>query len=216
MAVKKMKRRGKQVWRVRVIYGGKTAVAYCSRKDEAVQAEAKLRERLKRDAQSEATGLPQWGGKVPTLSEFVEAYIQDAEARNSVAEVKHKKQHLRDHLLPAFGELRLDQITTQLVDRFLAHKLEGLSPSAVNKLLATLRRALNLAHDWGVITKTPRFRPAKLPEAEFDFLDFEECERFLAGAGKGWWTFLLTAVRTGLRQGELRGLQWGDVDLAAR
>lgn len=72
MAVKKLKWRGKQGWRARVVYGGKTAVAYCSRKDDALEAEAKLHERLKLDAGSEATGLPQWGEKAPTLSEFVD------------------------------------------------------------------------------------------------------------------------------------------------
>lgn len=213
MAVKKVKRRGKLVWRARVMLGGKTAVRYCSRKDDAVEAEAELRERLENEAQAAATGLPHWEGKVPTLAEFRDAYIRDAEARNSKAEIKHKKQHLRDHLLPAFGKLRLDQITTQLVDGFVATKLKRLSPSTVNKLLATLRRALNIAHDWGVIGKTPKFRPAKLPQAEFDFLDFDEAERFLDGAEEKWRTFLLTAIRTGLRLGELRGLQWGDVDL---
>ena len=76
MAVKKLKRRGKQVWQAGVIHRGKTAVAYCSRKDEALEPEAKLRERLKRDTGSEATGLPQWGEKAPTLSGFVGEVVE--------------------------------------------------------------------------------------------------------------------------------------------
>ena len=49
---------------------------------------------------------------------------------------------------------------------------------------------------------------------EFDFLDFEEAERLLAGVEAGAWrTMILVALRSGMRQGEILALRWEDVDL---
>ena len=217
MSVKKVTRRGKSVWRARCIINGHTAVKYCSRKDEAIEAETEMRARLKLKAQSQDSPLARWGGKVPTLAQYEEVLMESSRAAgNGPAEIKHKQQHMRDHLLPEFGKLRLDQISTDLITTFVDAKLLTLSGTTVVKLLATLRRALTLAVDAGVIAKVPKITKPKLGKADFDFLDFDEADRFLAAAGEQWWLFLFTAIRTGLRQGELRGLQWGDVDLRNR
>ena len=53
----------------------------------------------------------------------------------------------------------------------------------------------------------------KLPKPAFDFLTFEEAERLVDAAEPEWRTLLLVALKTGLRQGELIGLQWSDLDL---
>ena len=55
------------------------------------------------------------------------------------------------------------------------------------------------------------------PEPDFDFLTFEEADRLLETAKHepGWHAIIFTAVRTGLRYGELCELRWHDVDLTA-
>src|SRR6267378_6528720 len=65
---------------------------------------------------------------------------------------------------------------------------------------------------------TPRKHPRswlKGPQLEFDFLTFEEAERFLDAADPEWRPMFTLALRTGLRIGELRALRWDDVDLVA-
>ena len=78
--------------------------------------------------------------------------------------------------------------------------------------MPTLKRALNVAHEWGMLATVPKIRQVRIPRQEFDFLSFDEANVFLANAGE-WRAFVLVAIWCGLRQSELRGLQWGDVDL---
>ena len=51
--------------------------------------------------------------------------------------------------------------------------------------------------------------------SEDEYLTFEEADRFLRAAAPEWRTFLVVALKTGLRVGELLALQWQDVDLVA-
>ena len=45
-----------------------------------------------------------------------------------------------------------------------------------------------------------------------DYLSPDECELLLANANGVIREMLLTALRTGMRQGELKGLQWSSID----
>lgn len=153
-----------------------------------------------------------------TLAAFVPKFLRHQAAKNRASDVRLKTQILYSHLLPAFGEMRLDEITTEAVDHYVTDKLESLARQTVGNHIITLKRLLHQAHEWGHIDRVPKIKQLKAPppgKRKFDFMDFDEAERFLAAAGK-WRPFMLVAMRTGLRLGELRGLQWGDVDLERR
>jgi integrase len=90
-----------------------------------------------------------------------------------------------------------------------------LSLKTINNVLSALSKLLALAEEQRVIPQAPRVRLfGKLPKPTFDFLTFEEAERLIDAAEPEWRTLLLVALKTGLRQGELIGLQWSDLDLA--
>lgn len=80
-----------------------------------------------------------------------------------------------------------------------------------------VRHALEMRHrSWfrGLIAAVPEIDWLKVPAQELDFLDFEEANRLLAAVDEGWRTMVLTALRTGMRMGELIALRWQDVDLS--
>jgi integrase len=206
MAVCKVTRRGREVWRARVKIGGRLLTAYRDSKGAAMVAESEL---LKAH---ETAGAPQCSTEVPTLAAFADRFMDNAANENGKAEILKKRQMLRDHLLPAFGDRRLDEITAKAIDAYKASKLRALKPATVANHVSVLRRMLNVAVAWGELTSAPKVTQVKIPRQEFDYLSPDEADRFLAAAGE-WRTFMLTAIRCGLRQGELRGLQWGDVDL---
>ena len=89
-----------------------------------------------------------------------------------------------------------------------------LSLKTLNNALTVLGKLLSVADEQRVIAQSPRVRLfAKLPQPAFDFLSFEEAERLVSAVEPGWRPLVLVGLETGLRQGELIGFQWADVDL---
>lgn len=224
MSVRKEKRRNPktgEVWekyRVDVVVmmpdGTKTRV----RKDAPVQTRRdaeRFEQELKRAILDGSYGRVE--KVVPTLAAFEKEFISNyAEANNKNSEVRTKKSALKNHLVPAFGTMRLDQIGVREMEAFKSAKLkEGKSAKSVNNYLTMLRKMLSVAQEWEIISIIPKVKWLKLPLSEFDFLTFEEADRLIAGADDEWRTMIVVALKTGLRQGELLALRWDDVDLVA-
>ena len=131
---------------------------------------------------------------------------------------------LEHHLLPVFGDTPLDQIDVRAVDAYKVAKLEHpgprghvLNPNTINKHIKLLARILRVAKRWKLITEVPELSKLKPRKVDFDFLGFDEAEQFIAGAREHvpqWHPFIVVAMRTGLRHGELAALRWReDLDL---
>jgi integrase len=88
-------------------------------------------------------------------------------------------------------------------------------PEPLRNILAVLSKMLRVAREWGFLETVPAIKLPRAPMPEFDFLTFEEADRLLAAADPQWRTMILTALRSGMRMGELRALRWEDVDLVA-
>ncbi|MCJ7797584.1 MAG: site-specific integrase, partial [Thermoleophilia bacterium] len=120
------------------------------------------------------------------------------------------------HLVPAFGKRRLDTIGPADVETYKARKLkDGQAAKSVNNHLTILRKLLNLAAEWGELPHAPRVKQLRVAHGDFQFLSFEETERFVRAAATEWKAFVVTALKTGLRVGELLALKWEDLDLVA-
>jgi integrase len=155
--------------------------------------------------------------EVPTLAKFEGEFIDVyARTENKDSEVEAKKRHLKNHIVPFFGHMRLDQIGAEHVARYKAAKLkEEYDPKSINNQLAVLRKLLAGAVDWGRIDHVPALKwLMRFPPPPFDFLTFEEADR-LVNAGGDWRAMIVVALKTGLRHGELLALRWEDVDLVA-
>lgn len=159
------------------------------------------------------------GKKIPTtsplLADFQAVFLEHSEAKNEFSSVRAKRQILRDHLVPAFGPLPLDVITFDRIDDLksrLSNELD-LSNKTVNNILTVLRRLLMLAVKRGALAAVPEIEWLPTEPSAFDFLSFEESLDLIEAAASEWRTMIMVAVRCGLRQGELLGLRWEDVDL---
>jgi len=132
---------------------------------------------------------------------------------NKHSEISHKKYILRGNLVPFFGKTPIERINTLQVEQYKAKKIgKGLSAKTVNNHLTVLSSCLRTAQDWFDLKKLPKMKKLKAPPPETVFLSHEECVRLLANSNGVWREIIFTALKTGLRQGELRALQWEDID----
>jgi len=156
--------------------------------------------------------------QAPTLKEFETDFIDlYARTENKQSEVEAKQRHLKNHIVPFFGHMRLDAIGAEHVARYKAAKLKDeYDPKSVNNQLAVLRKLLAVAVDWGRLKHVPALKwLLRAPPPTFDFLTFEEAERLVAGSSPEWRAMIVVALKTGLRHGELLALRWEDIDLVA-
>ncbi len=124
---------------------------------------------------------------------------------------------LKIHLVPCLGHIAIAKLTPADVQAFLSGRsARGLSPRRVQYIHAVLRRALGTAERWGMASRNvaklvdvPRGRQREMtpltPEQARKLIEASEEDRH-----KALW---ITALGTGLRQGELLALRWDDIDL---
>jgi integrase len=108
--------------------------------------------------------------------------------------------------------MQLDQIKTVNIEEFKAQQsATGVTKKTINNRLAILRKCLNDANEWlGV--PVPKIKLLKADPPKTDYLTPGEQELLLEHADGNIRTMILLALRTGMRQGEIRGLQWTSID----
>ena len=162
-------------------------------------------------------GLVFDAGKL-TVAEYLERWLTGS-VKNSVREVTFESYErlVRKHIIPALGRNRLKDLTPVHLRDFHQHKLtEGLSSRTVRYLHAVLHKALKQAADDGLIPRNAAAsaKPPQLRQAEIRPLSPTQAKAFLEAAhGDRMEALYVLAITAGLRQGELLGLEWEDVDL---
>ena len=123
-------------------------------------------------------------------------------------------------LIPEFGRSRLDQITRPQVKEFLSRLAKsGLSRNTLRNTLCTLRVILNQAVEDDLLDRNPaarlgRFTKSDKPRFQATALTESEAETLLQSTREvcpDYYPLFLTALRAGLRRGELVALRWGDI-----
>jgi len=105
------------------------------------------------------------------------------------------------------GSLLLDEVNDQHAQRFVAQKSK-LSASRINCGLRTLRRALNLAYQWGTLEKPAKVTLAKGERQRDRVLTDDEITAYLAACPQPWRDVATIILGTGMRPGEVFTLRW--------
>ena len=122
-------------------------------------------------------------------------------------------------LAPALWHIPLARLTPGAIQGYYTEKLAaGLSSTTVHAHHRVLREALGHAMRWGLLARNPATltNPPRKQRYAAVVWDEEQVRLFLAKAKREspYYPLYLTAILTGMGQGELLGLRWEDVDLA--
>jgi integrase len=109
----------------------------------------------------------------------------------------------------------VSKITVSDVEKYKAYLLSrGLARKTINGHLGVLNHCVSTAYEWLKLDgASPKIKWLKCPPPTTDYLSFDESELLLSHADGINREMILTALKTGMRLGELIGLQWSSVDL---
>jgi integrase len=155
-------------------------------------------------------------GTRKTLSEFFDEWLKSARPSLRPRTWDQYDQVARKYIIPELGKLKLKDLTPSRVQAFYNHlQDEKISDYMIIKIHAILHRALAHALEVGLIGRNPAdpIIVPKEPDNEMKILDESQVSRFLIAAKESRFEALYyIAVTTGMRQMEMLGLLWSDLD----
>lgn len=196
-------------WRAQITLDGR-------RLSHSGKTRAVCQEWLKKTIKQIDSGLSFEGASL-RLDEYMEMWMQ------TVKENRRQKTHiqyeglLRRYILPAFGSHRLRDLHPIQIERYLNQlKADGVGERTCQLVFSTLQTALNSAVRKGLIGRNP-INAVEKPRVQNVrtriTLEPDQVQRFLIAAQEDRNAVMYhLAVVTGLREGEILGLKWEDVD----
>jgi site-specific recombinase XerD len=155
--------------------------------------------------------------KTRTFDELMERYLREHAAKKS--EPRHYRGYF-NRLKACFGGRTLAEITPKLIVEYKARRYAaGLKPASINRELASLKKAFNLAmREWEWCRENPVSKVSMEQEnnKRDRWLSVEEEPRLLQGCAPWLHDLVTFALHTGMRMGEILELTWWGVDVNRR
>lgn len=151
-----------------------------------------------------------------TVADVVTEYITRGERRWSSNTVANYRQIARTVIVPALGKKKASDLTPRMVQTFVDGLIRQYSPRRVEVIRAVLSGAFKEARVHGIVPTNPAegIRGAKVERSEKAIWTPAEAVRVLEAVEDDPEAFAwyMVALHTGMRPGELRALQWNDID----
>ena len=183
------------------------------------KTQAECREWLRKTQSQIQNGLTLAGART-TVIEFLEQWLGTIQESLRPKTLQQYTQIVRQHIAPRLGAIKLKHLRPDQIQALYNEKLDqGISARTVLLIHCVLHRSLNQALQWGIIVRNPAqsvSRP-KFHRKEMQVLnDVQARTLLLTAKGTRFETLLWLAISTGLREGELLGLRWSDIDWKTR
>lgn len=122
---------------------------------------------------------------------------------------------------PLLGDLYLDQIDANVIAKLTARFRKGirqpiLKPESLNSKLSPIRAVLHAAETWEWLIKAPTIRKVSAIERRLRWLTREEADGLVAELPAHLAAMMRFSLATGLREKNVCGLEWNQVDLERR
>ncbi len=148
------------------------------------------------------------------LGDFMVRYLEYCTANNKPSTVSGKRFDVQ-FILAYFGDIPLVNITPEAIEAFKSERRSKVAAATINNDLATFKHALNLAVTWGYLDRSPagKVRKYAVKNERTRYLTKAEAESLIKECPVELKPVVITALYTGMRRGEILGLDWQNVDL---
>ncbi|MEX2662445.1 MAG: tyrosine-type recombinase/integrase [Vicinamibacterales bacterium] len=210
----------KGAWWVMINHQGRRKAKRIGDRETALSIAKRIRERI-------AAGELQLGPLADeTLETFAGEWLKTGAGNLKASTLAFYGDNLRRHVLPLLGRRPVGSLTrADCRELITVSRAKGLKLNTVRGIARTLSVVLSQAVEDEKLPANPALRMGRYlrrgdePEAEIHPLTTDEAAHLVATAAEyfpRWQAWTLCALRTGLRSGELLGLQWGDIDWHGR
>lgn len=226
MAVYKDKKN--KTWFCKIYINGKSTTRRGFKtKKEAVEQEKKLLKIANTKDNLKATQINYVDKTTKiTINEIANEYIKQLEYNHSSSSYTADSLY-RLHIAKSFGKKEVDSIKMSDIKKLqtdmLNKKYNGkyYTYKSINHVTGLFKSLMNYAVKFEYIEKNPiqNFTNLKIEKdiSKENFWTDEEFKKAIQYEKDfKWYCFLLLAYLTGMRKGEIRGLQWNDVDFNAK
>lgn len=153
-----------------------------------------------------------------TYKEFLNNWL--AGKRSTLKPASHKQytQIARDYILPALGKIKLDDLRPDHIQHLYDTEMrKGTGLRTIEVIHAVIRGSLNHAVKLWIIGRNPALAtfPPRPARKEMQIYSQEQVQKLIVTAKlitSPYAELLQLAIATGMRLGEILGLQWKDVD----
>lgn len=160
----------------------------------------------------------------PLFSDFADTWFAEMQAQWRRSHVDTVEITLRTYLKPAFGDKEVGSITKAEILSFRSQlakvrngKGKPLSAERINHIMTPLRMILNEAADRHEFTSPYQgIKSLKVPRTDVEPFTVEEVRLILQTVREDYRNYYTVRFLTGMRTGEIDGLQWQFIDFERR
>ncbi|MDA2643556.1 MULTISPECIES: site-specific integrase [Bacillus cereus group] len=152
-----------------------------------------------------------------SYGEYLGSWFNTKRHSVGIQTAKVLKGYLNSRIIPSLGNIKLAKLTSLHMQNYVnSLRDEGLKRGTIEKIIKIIRNSLEHALDLELISKNVAAK-TKLPKGDKEELTVwteQEVQLFLkVTQDSRYFIVFHMALVTGMRQGELLGLRWKDVDL---
>ena len=168
---------------------------------------------------------PSSNRSTPLFKEFVEDWLAETEITWRRSHASTIRSTLDRHLIPAFGDREIGQITKQDILKFRVSlaRIPGrngnasLAPKTINRTIQLLGQILAEAADrFDCDNPAAKIKRLKQPKVDIQPFSMEEVRLLLETVRADYKPYLTVRLFTGMRTAEIHGLKWRYVDFERR
>lgn len=148
--------------------------------------------------------------------EFLRDWLEDKKLSIKDQTYKNYVTIASTHIIPTLGRFQVQQLSAVILQKFISTLSgNGLANSYIKKIIDVLNGFLKKAKRLGLITANPMeiIEKPRISKQEISVWDVQDLNQFLSVAKDDrYYLAFLLAIATGMRQGEILGLRWKDID----